>query len=419
MPSLFEWEQALTFPQRVTVESSDKLVDQVQQRRANLDEKLIAANKPVPARKANLQTVTAFTPQLEIQVAPVVLLHRLGVVTTPAVENLVDICSSWAYLRYLWAFEVPPGRERVPRLRLSDAARSIDFHQKGLLSDQIGVGMAALILGSYFNAPLAADVSVAMEDDNWPIELQSDSSPDYLFFDASQANLYVVECKGTQKTRSVSVDQLRRGTEQIPSLTFNDGREPPSIVVATCLSKSGTKVLIIDPPGDESESVDLPEKARRIGEREWRPRSDKQFAIATRQLSEAKVLAFAGDTEAASIKRERANVRPAKTPASRGRELSTTDTEFGVFRGFRQTVGIRDRVYVDVFQGLDLSVRDAFLSDDADRTSYALHQFQERTGPDSSNARVGNSLTVVQNGGFSVQSAGPDGTLFEIRVTSR
>ena len=106
-------------------------------------------------------------------------------------------------VHFVLSFLPHPTREPEisPVLRLSEAARNIDFHQKGLLSDQIGVGMAAILLGTYLHAPFAADVSVAMSDPAWPIDLQYDTSPDYLFFDTPQTSLFVVECKGTQTTR--------------------------------------------------------------------------------------------------------------------------------------------------------------------------------------------------------------------------
>ena len=42
----------------------------------------------------------------------------------PQIENLADICSTWQYFRYLWAFDIPSTGEASPALRLSDAARN-------------------------------------------------------------------------------------------------------------------------------------------------------------------------------------------------------------------------------------------------------------------------------------------------------
>jgi hypothetical protein len=420
MPTLDEWKRAITSPRAVVIESSLNLIQEVTQRQAQKDAQRQQANKPIPARKATLSPVADFEPQLTVSLTPLEMLHRLGVVTTPPVENLADLCSTWAYYRYLWAFEIPPQQGALSALKLSEAARNIDFHQKALLSDQIGVGMAALLVGSHLNAPLAADVSVALDDVNWPVDLQYDASPDYLFFDETQTPLYVVECKGTQTSRSASLEQLRRGTEQVPSLIFNDGRMPPSLVVATCLSKSGTRVLIIDPPGDSDSLDPRPEKAERTGDRVWRPRNDAQFVRANRELSEAKLLAFAGDLEAANTKRVRARAPEGRTPRANSPPNEIAENSFGYFRGTRQRLATRDRVDVEVFQGIDTTVYGAFVDEDPQRTAEELRRFRERTAAVSSRLTSSTSIITDEvNDAFSAVSAGPDGTLLQVRVVAR
>jgi hypothetical protein len=416
MPTLDEWEGALVTPRRVYVESSPELLHELQQRNAKKDYERQQRGQTILPRKDNLSQVAAFAPNRDLQIVPAYLLHRLGVVTTPAIENLADICSTWAYLRYLWAFEIPPASAVNPDLRLSKAARGIDFHQKGLLSDQIGVGMAAVLLGTYLNAPMAADVSTAIDDPAWPIDLQYATSPDYLFFDSTQANLFVVECKGTQTSRSASLDQLRRGTEQVPSLTFNDGRTPPSLIVATYLSKDATHILIVDPPANDEH----PEKPERVSQREWRVRSDKEFTIAVRQISEAKVLAFAGAYGAAAGKLERARVRVPGAPSSVQPDLVTAENEFGTFRGLRQRVGVKDRFNIDVFQALDAQVYDALVSEDPARTDEELGTFHARSVARTVKLDPEQPIITVheKGGALVVRSVAPDASLLEVRVSS-
>ncbi len=418
MPTLDEWEQALSRPRLVRVESSQGLLQEVRQRHSKKDAKRQQSGQAIPPRKDNITVVPAFDPTLDVPVIPAYLLHRLGVVTTPQIENLADICSTWAYFRYLWAFDIPSAGEASPTLRLSDAARNIDFHQKGLLSDQIGVGMAALLLGIYLNAPLAADVSVAMDDPTWPIDLEYETSPDYIFFDSTQANLFIVECKGTQTTRYASVDQLRRGTEQVPSLSFTDGRMPPSLVVATCLSKEGTRVLVIDPPGDE-DSGKHSERSERVGPREWKVLNDAEFGRATRLLSDVKLLSFAGADQAAAEKLDRAHTRRTKTPRIVPRVAEISENEFGSFRGVRQRVGLKDRFHLDVFQALDTTVFDALVSEEPDRAEEELRAFKSRTALASGvNVQSPQAvLTTHERDTLVVRSAGPDGSLLEIRVS--
>jgi len=417
MPTLQEWQQALTVPRQVVVESSPQLIDEVRQRQVTKNADRRARRQVVPSYKTALTGVTQFAPRREVSVVPVYLLHRLGVITTPAIENLADICSGWAYLRYLWAFQIPPATVTRRALRLSDAAKGIDFHQKGLLSDQIGVGMAGVLLGTYLNAPLAADVSVAMNDPAWPIDLEYKSSPDYLFFNNTQTNLFIVECKGTQTSRSSSIDQLRRGTEQVPSLVFTDGRRPPAIVVATLLSTRGTTVLIVDPPGDSDAEEHL-EKPERLGKREWRVRNDVEFARATRLISQAKVLSFAGADEAAEHMLERARTLRPRTPTVRARQTRIAENELGRFQGISQRVGIKDRVNIDVFQGVDTTVYEAFLSEDSERADEALRQFSQRTAFASHEVDLTQPVVTSHEGdSVIVRSAGPDGSLLEVTVS--
>jgi hypothetical protein len=416
MPTLEEWEQALVTPRRVSVESSTELVAEVEKRHIDKDAKRNAAAQAIPPRKATLAPVEEFAPELVIEITPAHLLHRLGVATTPPVENLADICSTWAYLRYLWAFEVPSVGTTNPPLRLSASARDIDFHQKGLLSDQIGVGMAASLLGEYLNAPLPVDVSVAMDDPAWPVVQQYDASPDYIFFNSSQARLFIVECKGTQTSRSNALEQLRRGTEQVPSLTFTDRPNPPSLVVATYLSRSGTRVFIIDPPeGDDPEE---PKKLERVSQRDWKVRNSAEFGRAARLISEAKLLNYVGAVQIATSKVERAHTRLKQRPTILERDLTTTENEFGTFRGTRQRVGLQDRFDIEVFQGLDMGVLDAIVAEESARADEQLRTFQVRTRATGDNARRGQAVVNArEHGGIVVRSAGPDGSLFEIRVT--
>jgi hypothetical protein len=244
MPTLQEWRQALSTPRLVEVESSQALINEVQQKHDARDAALTEAQKAIPVRKGNLTEVAPFAPTRAMQIIPAALLHRLGVVTTPQVENLADLSSIWAYIRYIWAFDLPNPAVPFTPLRLSEAAQRIDFHQKAVLSDQIGIAMAALLFETELNAPLSSDVSVAMNDPAWPIDTLNRSSPDYLFFNIDQTNLYVVECKGTQSSRSAALEQLRRGCEQAASLIFTDGRAR-QVLRLSAISPSGNEVIAV------------------------------------------------------------------------------------------------------------------------------------------------------------------------------
>jgi len=388
----------------------------VEQRLLRRDADRQQRGKQVAPRKTILSHVLAFAPERDLQIIPLYLLQRLGVVTTPAVENLADICSWWAYFRYLWAFDVPAPGTIGSSLRLSQEARNIDFHQKGLLSDQVGVGVAAVLLGDYLNAPFVADVSVAMNDPLWPIDLQFNTSPDYLFFDNSQTNLFIVECKGTQTTRSASLDQLCRGTEQVPSLVFNDGKTPPALIVATLLSDDGTSVFVLDPPGDEDYLGDHLEKPERLSQRRWKVRDDKEFARATRLISQAKLLSYPGADEAAMEKLNQARALPELGRRGAPRRTEINENEFGTFTGVRQTVGVKDRVAVEVFQGLDRVVYDAVISEEPQRLTEEVQRFREIASTAAGVERAQPVNATHDLNSVTVRSAGPDGSLLEVRV---
>ncbi len=412
MPTLDEWERALSSPRLVTIESSLQLIADIQEKQVKHDARPVGQRRTTAQRKPQLTPVPGLPS--EILIEPIYLLHRLGVVTTPAVENLADICSSWAYFRYLWGFDLPDGSTR-DRLRLSSPALKIDFHQKGLMSDQIGVGMAALIMDALLNAPYAADVSVAMDDPAWPVGLIDDASPDYIFSSADQSIVYVVECKGTRSSRSAAVDQLRRGVEQLPSLIFLDGRpQPPSLVIGTYMSASSVQVYVVDPPSDLVPPQDRPVK---IGAREWKIPDGRVLENAARHVSQAKILAYAGSDGAAITKLEQVSGSTKDFPRITPRELVTDENEFGIFRGIRQQLPARDNMRVEVFQAIYEPLQRAYIEDDVDIIS-------EEVGRLGGLARIGTGgvgglgFTREQRASSHIlRSFASDGTLLEIRLT--
>src|SRR5439155_27068403 len=78
-----------------------------------------------------------------VLIRPIHMLHALGRITTPPVTELLDLSSTWAEIRYVWAFQPNRAGLRNRSLRLSSAVKELDSHQKTLLSDEFGVGFAA------------------------------------------------------------------------------------------------------------------------------------------------------------------------------------------------------------------------------------------------------------------------------------
>ena len=141
MPALSDWLAALTTDFEVLVSSSLQLVTAVRTKQQARSYEITQKGKTVPDVKIPAG-IPMFQPDLPIPVKPIDLLLSIGRITTPPITNLVDICSTWALVRYIWAFEPYSGPHYTQVLRLSVEARNIDFHQKALLSDEIGVGFA-------------------------------------------------------------------------------------------------------------------------------------------------------------------------------------------------------------------------------------------------------------------------------------
>jgi hypothetical protein len=223
----------------ITVDSTDTLADRVNDRPQS------HTFRGVPKEASGL---SEFSPPKTIQITVMDLLLSIGRITTPRIDNLVDLCSTWASIRYIWAFSPDANPSR---LRLSEEALLIDFHQKSLLSDEVGVGMAGLIIENFFNGKNPIDVDVAIRS-QYIVGLGTRfrTSPDYLF-ERSDGTYIIVECKGTRSGFSNTLSQLKRGTEQVPSLVFPGGGTNLELVIGTNMSASSTDLYVIDPPNNK------------------------------------------------------------------------------------------------------------------------------------------------------------------------
>lgn len=242
MPSTQDWLAALTTPKRISVEASQRLADDVN---------LLPPSRSFQGQSKQAQP-PAIIPSRTVTLTVADLLLSLGKITTPRVQNIVDLSNLWAYFRYTWAFDPDLG---FGNMRLSEDAWEIDFHQKTLMSDDMGVGFTAFLMENYYNAPSSTDVEVALRNQRIPrLQRQSPRSPlpDYLFQDI-QGNYYVVECKGTRQSRKPMLKQIRRGLEQVPSLIFPSGQQPVRLVIGARLSKQAIEVYIVDPPASKDE----------------------------------------------------------------------------------------------------------------------------------------------------------------------
>ena len=198
MPTVTQWQQALIRQYQLRVESSSALCADVtlaQQQRAL--EKRRSGKRPLIAKVPT--PWPAGEQSQPITIRPVDMLHALGRITTPPITELIDLSSTWAEIRYLWAFVPNFDSSRLRTLRLNPNVKALDFHQKTLLSDEFGVGFAAYFMEVCAGASDPVDVFLAKRAGQVRLRGNSRRSlPDYIFKGPQPGQFFIVECKGTQ-----------------------------------------------------------------------------------------------------------------------------------------------------------------------------------------------------------------------------
>jgi len=325
---------------RITVESSQDLVRRVNRKKARRGADLLAKQAAVPPSK-NAAVVAALAGRQEWIVRAIDLLRKIGYLTTPNWVNMAQLSASWATRRYFWAVADPgQGAPAVSDFRLSSDARAMDFHQKTLLSDEFGIGMAGLLVESFFQTDSFSDVSVALGDPAMfqDIVQQGEAQPDYLMWaEPGNTPYYLVECKGSQSDRNTSYDQLRRGLEQVRTIQLGPGpRQLLTLVIATCLLDETTEVLVLDPPPEnDGQSKDKKSKAK-SSQREFRVEDRKVFHQRAVIAQESQLLKWAGQFRTASAQDVKLGRTVPEGAALVDVPLETKETGFGEFRGRSQ-----------------------------------------------------------------------------------
>jgi hypothetical protein len=372
---------------RVTVESSDQLIAKVNAQVAKRNQPFLAKGVPAPVAK-NAAVLDALQGRRQWDIRAIDLLHKIGFLTTPGWLNMARLSASWATRRYFWAIGEPIGQQ--PTLRLSDDARRMDFHQKTLLSDEFGVGMAGLLMETFFGAGSFVDISIALNDPAayQGIERDGDAQPDYLMWgDEADSPYYVVECKGTQSSQSESHNQLRRGLEQVPSVVLGAGpREVVTVVVATCMLDNRTEVLVLDPPpdrpdGDHPGKEDSERVSERTGKRSWRISNPEAFHARTVVAEESNLLKWAGQYQTATVRDRRLERVQPKLLAMPNAPLETKRTNIGIFRGIEQplfpALGARN---LRIFTGVEEDLLESLINERP--RGQGAHEGLERRPPD-------------------------------------
>jgi len=120
-----------------------------------------------------------------------------------------------------------------------------------LLSDEFGMGFAGLVAERLLAAPEFVDIDFAVTKPQqfFGAAAVHRRRPDFLMW-GNGTPLFIVECKGSQTSEVGVINQLRRGLEQLPSITVGD-MQTVSFVIATHLRPRETVVHVIDPPDEE------------------------------------------------------------------------------------------------------------------------------------------------------------------------
>lgn len=407
MPTVEEWDAALVTTRYVSVDSTQTLASKVNQK----------SNSATFTGASKLATsLPEFSPPRQIAITTSELLLILGRIMSPRIENLVDLYSTWAKIRYVWAFNPDPNPSE---LRLSDEALNIDFHQKGLMSDEIGTGMAALISERFFGGSNPIDVDVAFRSQTIQgLTYQYSTSPDYIFERAGGGYL-VVECKGTRSGKGSSYKQLKRGTEQLPSLVFPSGVQPLALVIGTSMSDSGTDVFVIDPPDKRDSKED---------QRIYSVENETEFKANLDLMLISNLYLFSGATGLAAevipdrkIKEGLQRLIQRDHPPEQIRISEMQEEYLGVSRELRL---IGDVNSVSIFQGLSANVYHALsqqniaLITEESKRHYrkAVSLSQQGQMDDLGQDLPGPILTQRANNSFSANVFGKDGTFLRIEV---
>lgn len=339
----------------IRLQSNQRIITRVNSRIGAKAKKLTAKKKSLPASKV-ATAVPVIENQGGWQIRAIDLLHKIGYLTTPGWINMAQLSASWATRRYFWA--IADGNGGSQNFRLSPDARLIDFHQKTLLSDEFGIGMAGLILEYFFAAPSFVDVSLALND---PAVYQDiaqigEAQPDYLMWGEDPGSpYYVVECKGCQTNSYTSMDQLRRGLEQVPSLVFGNGlRGVVALVVATCLEEDQTTVYVLDPEDEQDDSWhDKDEVSEKVGKRSWRITNTEVFEKRLRLAQESELLKWAGQFASAMDRDRRFAPQVEHVPTLPDFELETLKTHIGSYSGYTRPLFPELSPQLRIFSGVE------------------------------------------------------------------
>lgn len=394
MPTVTEWQQALSREYQLNIESTPELCNDIWNRQQLRDRERSGSGRQ-PSASKNLIPWPPSGRRETVLIRPVELLHHLGQITTPPVTELVDLSSTWAEIRYVWAFR-PNFDGRFRRaLRLNNAVKQLDFHQKTLLSDEFGVAFAAYYMDRFEQATDPVDTFIARRQGQFGLRGNSRRSlPDYIFTGPGVDQYFVVECKGTQSSRSTAIAQLQRGSEQVMTVDIDPPATVTRLVIGAWL-RSSISVLLIDPDDDGGE-------VRKLSH--WSPEEVTRFAAAKR-------LTYIGDNLGAArvISDFISQKAREEQPVFERARLTITETDLGDFVGSAQPRMTPDGHRLELFRGIQRRSLDRL---------YHAPVLPKQLERSRDVPQGGGSLveTGADNVGAFVRSFTRDGSLFQVRI---
>ncbi|TPK80379.1 hypothetical protein FJ527_00975 [Mesorhizobium sp. B2-4-18] len=206
-----------------------------------------------PRGKAPPRSLLPVTKQLSVDILDMMV--RIGSLAIPVTSMGLSINAWWAWLRYASAFADGPG------FLLKSSYVDLDAHQKTILSDDFGMGVALSYLvsaldlqtvfdGRYFVQFLAPAVGAKalLIAKNGQFK-----SPDFIGQDSS-GRWHAIECKGTQTSSQTRLDQIKAGRLQKTNVVLPPAVRGQKLISALLVGRTGggfeSSLLIEDPEGD-------------------------------------------------------------------------------------------------------------------------------------------------------------------------
>lgn len=230
------------------------------------------------------------------------MLVRLGELTTPTLSPQSGIARLWPLLRYLHAVADTPG------LRLRANWQDVDPHQKAIASDDLGVGLGMTVLDQAFGYVACIDgreylhrlaqLGLVKGHGGLPPKVGTMKMADFAALDR-QGRVHLIECKGTQHSTTALRKAMEDGQRQKRSLVCSSrGAEQRLIgqrlVVGTHLTlenaNNSTSVIVTDPAPFDEEPVRLQPRAPQV-----------KFAEAAMRLDIARTIGAAGALRTAIV----------------------------------------------------------------------------------------------------------------------